>query len=276
MPRLVRDADMLRKLTPYTAFRTPEPLPGDGTLSHPVWERASRTPAFVDMATGQPAFLKTEAAVLWDADRLHIGFWIEEPYPRAMLTERDSLIFRENDVEVFIDGGDCYYEFEINALGTVYEVFFIWRDAYPGHRFVGPEFDVVARDAYSFAGDFDRKPESFWKGTHPRGARWAFLDWDFPDMRSAVHVNGPINSDRPAQGWTVEVSFPWKGMVPLAGERSVPPLDGDVWRLFLGRFQQIPIGQGSAQAAWCASPHGVYDTHMPEKFTPVRFSSTLA
>jgi hypothetical protein len=26
----------------------------------------------------------------------------------------------ENDVEVFIDGGDCYYEFEINARGTIY------------------------------------------------------------------------------------------------------------------------------------------------------------
>jgi hypothetical protein len=25
------------------------------------------------------------------------------------------------------------------------------------------------------------------------------------------------------------------------------------------------------QAAWCWSPHGVYDTHMPEKFTPVVF-----
>jgi hypothetical protein len=47
---------------------------------------------------------------------------------RASLTERDSLIFRENDLELFIHGGDCYYE--VNALGTVYEVFFVWKDAF--------------------------------------------------------------------------------------------------------------------------------------------------
>ena len=68
--------------------------------------------------------------------------------PTAAQTERDSLIFHENDVEVFIDGGDCYYEFEINALGTIYEVFFIWRDAYRrGSRFDVPEFDLLVGKA---------------------------------------------------------------------------------------------------------------------------------
>ena len=112
----------------------------------------SRGFAFVDMATGEPALYETRAAVLWDDDNLYIGFWIEEPYPRAKLTQRDSLIFQENDVEVFIDGEDCYYEFEINALGTIYEVFFIWRDAYKrGSRFDIPEFDLLERKALSAA-----------------------------------------------------------------------------------------------------------------------------
>jgi len=29
-----------------------------------------------------------------------------------------------------IDGGDTYYEFETNARGTTYQMFYIWRDAY--------------------------------------------------------------------------------------------------------------------------------------------------
>ena len=66
---------------------------------------------------------------MWDDENFYVSFWIEEPFIEAHQTERDSLVFLENDVEVFIDGGDCYYEFEINALGTVYEVFFVWRDA---------------------------------------------------------------------------------------------------------------------------------------------------
>ena len=156
----------------YTCYRTREPLPIDGRLAHAAWRQAPKSPRFVDMLTGEPAIFDTRAAALWDDDHLYIAFWIEEPYVEATLTERDSLIFMENDVEVFIDGGDCYYECEINALNTIYEVFFIWQDAYRrGSRFDVPEFDLLARKALSFAGNNDRDGEHFWWGSHPRGAR---------------------------------------------------------------------------------------------------------
>lgn len=257
----------------YAACRISNPPSLDGKLSDPVWQAAERSPFFADMASGDAALFKTEAAVLWDAENLYVGFWVEEPYPRAHLTERDSIIFTENDVELFIDGGDCYYELEINALGTLYEVFFVWRDAYTrGSRFDIPEFDLLSRKALSFAGDFDRRPESFWWGTHPRGPRWAFLDWDFPGLRSAVHVDGVLNdSSQRSRGWTVELALPWSGMKHLAGGRSLPPKDGDVWRMFFGRFQKVQTTEGEKQAAWCWSPHGKYDTHMPEKFTEIEF-----
>ncbi len=48
----------------------------------------------------------------------------------ATLTERDSPIYKDNDVELFIAGRDAYYEFEINALATLYEALFIWEDTY--------------------------------------------------------------------------------------------------------------------------------------------------
>ena len=258
----------------YTAYRVNSPLSGDGRLQDAAWTKASRSPAFVDMATGKPALYDTRAAALWDDANLYIGFWIEEPYPTAEQTERDSIIFLENDVELFIDGGDCYYELEINALGTLYEVFFIWRDAYKrSGRFDIPEFDLLDRKAFSFAGDFDRTPDSFWWGTHPRGPRWAFLDWDFPGLRCAVHVEGKLNDAAVrSKGWTVELTLPWQGMRHLADGRSLPPTEGDVWKMFFGRFQNIFLGQQKTQAAWCWSPHGLYDTHMPEKFTPLAFS----
>ena len=218
--------------------------------------------------------LDTRAAVLWDDENLYIAFWVEEPYPKAKLTDRDSLIFQENDVELFVDGGDCYYEFEMNARNTIYEVFFIWRDAFVrGGRFDLPEFDVLNPLAYTFGGDYDRRPESFWRGTHPRGARWAFTNWDFPGLRSAVSLQGKLNdSSSPGNGWRAELVLPWSGMAHLANGRSLPPKEGDVWRMFFGRFQKIGIGMDEVQAAWCWSPHGVYDTHMPEKFTPIQFT----
>jgi transposase len=225
------------------------------------------------MVTGDPGYFDTRAAALWDDENLYVAFWIEEPFVEARLTERDSLIFNENDVEVFIDGGDCYYEFEINALGTVYEVFFIWQDAF--HRFDSPEFDLRSRRALSFGGNHDRDGLTFWRGTHPRGCRWAFLDWDFPGMKSAIQVDGKLN-DRSVvdKGWTVELAFPWAGMKWLANGRPLPPRDGDVWRMFFGRFEKMIFGGEDAkpQPAWCWSKHGVYDTHLPERWTEVRFS----
>ena len=113
----------------YICYRTPTPPVVDGHLTEAVWTKVPKSPRFGDMVTGDPAFFDTRAAALWDNANLYIGFWVEEPFVEAHLTERDSLIFMENDVEVFIDGGDCYYEFEINALNTVYEVFFVWQDA---------------------------------------------------------------------------------------------------------------------------------------------------
>lgn len=258
---------------PTVCRRTTIPIVVDGNLDKEPWRSAVRTERFGDMATGEPALLDTRAALLYDDQNLYVAFWVEEPYPSAMLTERDSLIFAENDVELFVDGGDCYYEFEINALGTVYEVFFVWKDAYTrGSRFDVPEFDLLGRDVATFGGNFDREEATFWRGTHPRGLRWAFLDWDFPGMQAAVQVQGKLNdSTVVSQGWTVEIALPWSGMGALAGNRPVPPNPGDEWRMFLGRFQKLKLGEQEAQAAWCATPHGIYDTHMPERFTRVRF-----
>lgn len=257
-------------------YRTRTPVKIDGLLDEPAWVTAPKSPRFVDMVSATPGFFDTRAAALWDAENFYAAFWIEEPQVEATLTERDSIIFTENDVEIFINGGDCYYEFEINALGTVYEVFFIWRDALTrGSRFDTPEFDLYTRQVYSFGGDFDRQPASFWDGTHPRKTRWAYLDWDFPGLRSAVHVDGRINDSTTIdRGWTVEIAFPWKGMGPLANGRACPPNPGDAWQMFFGRFQRLTAaGQEiNPHPAWVLSPHGIYDTHQPHCFPWVDFS----
>jgi hypothetical protein len=262
----------------YTCYRTPEPIQIDGDLNKPAWRSAPKSGRFVDMVNGVPGFYDTRTAALWDDQALYIGFWVEEPQVEATNHARDSIVFQENDVEVFIDGGDCYYELEINALATVYEVMFIWRDAYTrASRFNVPEFDLFDRDVYGFAGDYDRQPQSFWRGTHPRGARWAFRDWDFPGLQVAVQVDGTINDPGTIdRGWTAEIALPWSGMKWLANNRSLPPAEGDSWRIFFGRFQKLMVAGEEIQPhpAWVLSPHGKYDTHQPECFPYVTFSDT--
>ena len=67
--------------------------------------------------------------------------------------------------------------------------------------------------------------------THPRGERWGFLDWDYPGLRHAVHVG--------CRGWTAELALPWQGLELLADGRSLPPNEGDVWRIDCSRFEQV-------------------------------------
>lgn len=260
------------KIPHYTAYRLNEPLKIDGRLDEPAWQAAPRSPRFVDLITGRPTIHDTRAAVLWDEECLYVGFWVEEPFLAATMTERDALVWKENDVEVFIAGKDAYYEFEINPLGAPYEAFFIWEDAYESGGF--------SREA-EFRRDVPgAKP---WNGvgftTHPRGPRLGFFRWDFPGMRSAVFADGIVNDPSTrARGWTVELAFPWSGMEWLArGDgRALPPLEGDVWRMDFSRFNKVreaPPAKDSGGWAWSA--HGVWDSHIPECFPYIHFTREL-
>ncbi len=264
------------EIADVVAKRTPRPLTIDGDLTKTAWLAAQRTPRFVDMVTGKPALLDTTAAVLWDDDFLYVALWAQEPQVEGVMTRRDDLLFFENDLEVFIDGGDSYYELEVNALGTLYEVYFIWRDAYLRNGFDRhAEFDVHDQRTVTFSGDHPHEPQLFWHGSHPRGMRWAFLDWDFPGLQCAVRVDGTINDPTTVdRGWTVELAFPWSGMAHLANGRSLPPTPGNIWRMLFGRFQRLEARGVEMQPhpGWAANRHGVADTHIPESFTRVHFS----
>ena len=171
---------------------------------------------------------------------------------------------------MFIAGEDAYYEFEINALNTIYEVFWIWKDIFqPGNRYFGrPEFNPAAHPTMEISGIGGH--------VHPRGERWGFLDWDFPGLRHAVHVEGVLNKRAGTdKGWSAELAFPWKGLELLADGRSLPPRDGDVWRIDCSRFQQVgPDGKRlDPSAGWTWNRHGHYDSHIPETFTYVHFST---
>jgi len=256
----------------YTCHRTSEKIAIDGKLSESVWERAPKSPRFVDMVTGAPGFLDTRMAALWDDENLYIGFWVEEPNVQAHYTERDSPVYFENDIEVFIAGLDCYYEFQINARGTIYEVFYIWQEAYQkGGYFDKPEFDLFTRSVDVIGGFQD--PMRYKK--HPRGRRWAFMDWDFPGLQSAVRVDGTLNDPATLdRGWTVTLAFPWSGMTTLAQGRSVPPKPGDAWRMDFSRFEALQYNERlvDPSVGWSFNKHGVYDSHIPECFTYVHFS----
>ena len=253
----------------YTAYRVDKAPVIDGRLDEACWLAAPRSPRFRDMISGEAAIHNTQAAVLWDDDCLYVGYWIEEPWVEAYLTERDALIYNDNDVELFVAGQDSYYELEINAKGAIYEVFFIWDEAYERSGYhLRPEYDRKFPGSRPFDG-VGFQP-------HPRGRRTGFWNWDFPGLRSAVYVDGTLNdpSDRD-RGWTVELALPWRGFEALAApdSRSLPPQDGDIWRMDFSRFNQYKTAPPSNDSGgWAWNPHGAWDSHIPELFVKVQFS----
>ena len=264
-------------MSDYAARKIDFDFKVDGDLNKSVWADATWSKPFVDMASGEPAEFETRSSILWSVERLYVAFRAEEPNIQAALTERDSLIFLENDLELFIDGGDAYYELELNALNTIYEVFFIWRDSYPNpSKFPVERFDIASPDSYTFGGDYDRSGAYFWRGTHPRGTRWAFRGFDMPDLETAISLQGSLNDPLSKdEGWSAEISIPWESLVPLANGRSLPPKNGDLRKIFLGRFDKKVVDgvEVSPHPASSLRSHGVYDTHQPEEWSEVTFEA---
>ena len=166
------------------------------------------------------ALFDTRAAMLWDDEYLYVGFWLEEPDVRATHTTRDSMICEENDVEVFIAGENSYYEFELNALGTIMERFYVWQDAYIEAGYAScPNSICWVPGRWILSGG----PQSGFK--HPRGRRWAFREWDMPGLQWAVQVDGTINdSSDTDRGWTAEIAFPCR--VEALGGRALAASPG--------------------------------------------------
>jgi hypothetical protein len=264
------------ELAHITCYRAAGPIEVDGDLDKPAWRGVPRSARFVDMVSGEPALYDTRVACQWDDEHLYVGYWAEEPQVRAALTERDSFVWNDNDLELFVGGDDCYYELEINALGTVYECFWVWQDAVRrGGRFDRAPFDLFSPSVDVLGGFQDA---SRW-GKHPRGRRFAFLDFDLAGLRTAVRVDGRINEPATVdRGWTAEIALPWRSLAVLFSGRALPPGEGDTLRCDFSRFQALRVhGKPLPQSPGASlNPHGVYDSHIPESFSVVHFTTAAA
>lgn len=240
----------------YVCFHAADPIVLDGRLDDPGWQNAPWTEPFVDIeGPGRPSPpLKTRAKLLWDDAYLYVGAEMEEPHLWATYRDRDAVIYHENDFEVFLDpDGDTheYYELEINALNTVWDLLLLrpYRDGGP-----------------------------------------AVHAWDIAGLRTEVALDGSINDSRDRdQGWTVEIAFPWKILAECA-HRSVPPGDGDQWRVNFSRVEwrletdgpeyrktvDPATGRPYPESNWVWSPQGLIAMHYPEMWGVVQFSRAVS
>jgi hypothetical protein len=251
----------------YTALRARGPITVDGKLDEPSWQSVKFSPKFVDILTGDPTIHDTRAAVLWDDEYLYVAYRVQEPFVHAKFTNHNDFIYQDNDVECFIAGPDSYYEFEINAYNTCYEVYFAWKDTLDGSGLSRlPEFETTKLVSFNGVGFTN----------HPRGGRLGNFNLAMQGLKTAVFIDGTVNDDTDRdRGWTVELAFPWKSLKWLATDgRALPPKHGDVWRMDFSRFntyKEAPPAKDSG--GWFWTPHGSWDSHIPECFVCVDFST---
>ena len=264
----------------YRAPFAKEPPAMGGSLEQGAWAAAPWTEDFVDIEGDRkprPAY-RTRAKMLWDERFLYVGAQLEEPHVWSSLREHDQIVFQDNDFEAFIDpdgDGREYYEIEINARGTVFDLFLhrSYRDGAPAIH----EWDVGGAFARSIA--FDGTPD---------------------DSRDV---------DR---GWTVMLAIPWDAFVPPrdpridalpAGQRDfgdrarggAAPRAGDTWRINFSRVQwrhnherldaagarilPAAAGDGTPYAKraglpednWVWTPQWAVDMHLPQHWGRVTF-----
>lgn len=228
----------------YICNRAKEKLIVDGNVNKSFWDNAAWTDEFVDIEGDlkPKPWKRTRVKMLWDDEYLYFGADMEEDQIWATLTERDSVIFYDNDFEIFIDpDGDThkYYEFEMNALNT------IW--------------DLLLTKPYRDDGS-------------------PINSWDIRGIKTAVKINGELNNPVAKNiGWSVEVAIPWSVLKECAKEKRMPE-HGEYWKVNFsrvewktevkdGKYSKVinpETGKSYPEDNWVWSPMGIINMHYPE------------
>ena len=234
----------------YVAVKTTSPIVIDGDESDASWSKADWTDLFEDIANNEKPKYGTKVKMLWDETNFYILAKIDEPHVWANLKQRDTIIFYNNDFEVFIDPDSDtfnYYELEINALNTAWDLFL-------------------------------SKP-------YRENDNVVLNDWNIPGLKSAVKIKGTLNNPNDIdEGWVLEMAIPWASYKTSYYDKNVPA--DKFWRVNFSRVNwQHAITNGSYERKkdangkflpeynWVWSPMGVINMHEPEKWGYVYFSS---
>jgi hypothetical protein len=189
----------------YQVHRATEPAVIDGTLNKREWKHAKWTDDFVDIegvVKPKPRF-RTRAKMLWDDHYLYIAAELQEPDIKATITRHDAVIFHDNDFEVFLKPlpeQDGYFEFEMNALNT--------------------GWDLYLDKPYRYGGHADNS-------------------FELDGLKTAVALHGTLNNSTDTDpGWTLEIAIPWTAFA--SRQSVPQPHEGTTWRINFSRVEWKP------------------------------------
>ena len=246
---LIRPAEGFRPPRGYVCYRAASAIEVDGRLDETAWKTAAWSDEFIDIegtVKPQPTW-KTRVKMLWNDEYLYIGAELEEPHVWGTLTRHDSVIFQDNDFEVFVDpdgDGHNYGELELNVLNTTWDL---------------------------------RLPKPYKDGGMADDA------WEIEGLKTATFCDGTVNDSTDVdRGWTIEMAIPLRSLSKLKSkvpEQGQIPRDGDQWRINFSRvewdveirdnkYHKIP---GRPEHNWVWSPQYTVNMHRPETWGYLEF-----
>ena len=242
-------AQQFEDVRSYITYKTQNTIEIDGVASEISWKKAPWTEYFTDIEGVEKPAYDTRIKMLWDEDFLYFYAEMEEPHVWGTLKNRDTVIFYNNDFEIFIDpDGDThnYYELEVNALNTVWDLFIV-----KPYREPAPIVD----------------------------------NWDIKGLKSAVDIKGTLNDPEDIDdSWSVEIAIPWGALVEANVHNKLPV--NEYWRINFSRVnwdyqldqkntysrKKNEKGEYFPEYNWVWSPQGVINMHEPERWGYVYFS----
>ncbi|MCW5978214.1 MAG: carbohydrate-binding family 9-like protein [Bryobacteraceae bacterium] len=180
----------------YTVYRAASPIVIDARLDETAWRMAPPVGDFHFNTWTEGEKEPTVARLLWDDERLYVGYFCHDRHISAKVTERHGPVSRDDCVEIFLSPNPekvrNYYTFEINAIGAM----------------------------------LNRCRTDWWTGPpawEPEGVEY----------RTSFH-GLPVKEESPDDDhWIVELAIPFRNFSRDAAH--TPPRAGDVWRLNLNR-----------------------------------------
>lgn len=178
---------------------------------------------YADILESGPApYYRTASKLLYDDEYMYFGAVLHDEHVWGTLTEPQSVIFQDNDMEIFLDPsgkGENYYEFEINPLGTTWQ--------------------LTLDKPYSLGG--------------------SAKNVELPGLISSVHVEGSLNdpTSPPDRCWSVTVALPLKEFARFGAGAIVP--GETVWRANFSRVQwrhRIVMDEDGRKRYERVPPHG--------------------
>jgi len=234
----------------YTIYKTTSQLTIDGKSEESIWDKAEWTDSFIDIQGDikPKPYYNTRIKMLWDEEYIYFYAEMEEEHVWGDITERDAVIFYNNDFEVFIKPNQYqpyYGEFEVNALGTLWELFI----ARP-YRRNGPVLD----------------------------------HWDLNGTKIGIDIQGTLNDPSDIdKSWSIELAIPIKPLADI--DRGNDFGAGSMWRINFSRVQwQHQITDGVYEKKtddqekrlpennWVWTQQSAIDMHRPEHWGYLYFA----